>query len=244
MALITGGNRGIGFMTAKLFAAEGARVAMAARNVEDGNAAAKQIPGAIFIHCDVKLAAECFQAVEETVRALGRLDILFNNAGVIYRNRPVDVTSETEWDDTMDTNAKGAFLMSKFALPHLRSSGGGVIVNSASYAGLVGFAAHAAYSASKAAVVNLTRTMALDHAHENIRVNCICPGSVDTEMIHSAWRAYGNWDEAASVWAGKHPMGRIATPEEVARVVLFLACDDSSFITGVAIPVDGGLTAG
>jgi NAD(P)-dependent dehydrogenase (short-subunit alcohol dehydrogenase family) len=234
VALITGGTRGIGLVTAKLFAQEGARVALAGRNETDGKDAASQIPGAIFVRCDVRQAADCELAVERTVNALGRLDILFNNAGVIYRNRPVEATSEAEWDETMETNVKGTFLMSKYALPQLRASGGGAIVNTASYVALVGCAGLAAYCASKAAIANLTRAMALDHARENIRVNCICPGSVDTEMIHSAWRAYGDWDEAASLWAAKHPMGRIATPEEIARVVLFLASDDASFITGAA----------
>jgi NAD(P)-dependent dehydrogenase (short-subunit alcohol dehydrogenase family) len=244
VGLITGGNRGIGLATAKLFANEGARVVLAARNERDGRSAAIQVPNAIFVRCDVRRADDCQHIVEETVRAFGRLDILFNNAGVIYRNRTVEATSEAEWDDTMGTNLKGAFLMSKYALPHLRASGRGAIINSASYVALVGFPGLAAYCASKAAIVNLTRAMALDHARENIRVNCICPGSVDTEMIHSAWRAYGDWDEAAGVWAAKHPMGRIATPEEIARVVLFLASDDASFITGAAVPVDGGITAG
>lgn len=243
VALITGGNRGIGLAAAKLFAAEGARVLIAARNESDGIAAASQVTGALFVRCDVKYAPDCERTVSAAVQAFGRLDVLFNNAGVIYRNLPVEATSEQIWDDTIDTNLKGAFLMSKYALPHLRSSGGGAIINSASYVALVGFPGLAAYCASKAGIVNLTRAMALDHARDNIRVNCICPGSVDTEMIHSAWRAYGDLDKAAEVWAGKHPMGRIAAPEEIARVVLFLASDDSSFITGAAIPIDGGITA-
>ena len=243
VALITGGNRGIGLATAKLFAAEGAQVALAARNAEDGHAAAAQIPGAVFIQCDVTRAQDCEHAVEETIRVFGRLDILFNNAGIILRNRSVEATSEAEWDEIMDINVKGTFLMSKYALPHLRVRGG-AIVNTSSYVGLVGSPGLAAYSASKAAIVNLTRSMALDHAKENIRVNCICPGSVDTEMIQAAWRAYGDIDEAARVWSEKHPMNRIATPEEIARVVLFLASDDASFITGAAVPVDGGITAG
>jgi NAD(P)-dependent dehydrogenase (short-subunit alcohol dehydrogenase family) len=243
-ALITGGSRGIGLATAKLFAEEGARIVLAARNEEEGKKAARDVPNSLFVHCDVKRADDCRRAVEETVRTIGRLDILFNNAGVIYRNRPIEETTEAEWDDTMETNVKGTFLMSKYALPHLRASGHGAIVNTASYAAIVGFQGLAAYSASKAAIVNLTRTMALDHARENIRVNCVCPGSVDTDMIHAAWRAYGDWDEAARLWASKHPMGRIATADEIARAVLFLASEDASFITGVALPVDGGITAG
>lgn len=243
VALITGGTRGIGLATAKLFTEEGARVALAGRNEQDGKAAALQVQNSVFVRCDVKRADDCRRAVQETIRTFGKLDILFNNAGVIYRDRPVEATTEEEWDDTMETNVKGTFLMSKFAIPHLRRNGG-VIVNTASYAALVGFPGAAAYCASKAAIVNLTRTMALDHARENIRVNCICPGSVDTDMIHAAWRTYGDVEEAARVWAAKHPMGRIATPQEIARVVLFLASEDASFITGAAVPVDGGITAG
>ncbi len=243
-ALITGGSRGIGLATAKLFAAEGARVVLAARNEVEGGSAAGQVPNAIFVPCDVTRAADCQRTVEETVRAFGRLDILFNNAGVIYRNLTVEATTEAKWDDTLNTNLKGTFLMCKYAFPYLRASGRGAIVNTASYAALVGFAGLAAYCASKAAVVNLTRAMALDHASENLRVNCVCPGSVDTDMIRAAWQAYGDQEQAARLWAAKHPMGRIATPEEIARVVLFLASDDASFITGAAIPVDGGITAG
>ncbi|OQY93743.1 MAG: hypothetical protein B6D41_07425 [Chloroflexi bacterium UTCFX4] len=160
------------------------------------------------------------------------------------RNRNVETTTEAEWDATLDTNVKSVFLMSRAALPHLRAAGGGAIINTASYVGLVGFPGLAAYAASKGAVVNLTRAMALDHAPENIRVNCICPGSVETDMIHHAWELYGDVTQAARVWADKHPLKRIASPEEIARVVLFLASDAASFITGAALPVDGGITAG
>jgi NAD(P)-dependent dehydrogenase (short-subunit alcohol dehydrogenase family) len=137
---------------------------------------------------------------------------------------------------------KGAFLMSKYAMPALRERKG-CIVNLSSYVGLVGFRGASAYAASKAALVNLTRSMALDHAHEGVRVNAVCPGSVDTDMIHEAWKNFGDVEEAQRRWAEKHPMGRIAQPEEVARVILFLASDEASFITGVALPVDGGITA-
>ena len=241
--MITGGNRGIGLETAKLFAREGARVVLAARDETDGRMAEAQVPDAMFVRCDVRLVDDCRHAVEETVHRLGRLDILFNNAGIFYRNRTAEQTSESEWDETLDTNLKGTFLMCKYALPYLRIQSG-AIVNTASYVGLVGLSGAVAYCASKAGIVNLTRALALDHARESIRVNCICPGSVDTEMIHSAWRAFGDYKEAERLWAAKHPLGRIATPEEVARVVLFLASDDASFITGAAVPVDGGITAG
>jgi NAD(P)-dependent dehydrogenase (short-subunit alcohol dehydrogenase family) len=242
VVLITGGNRGIGLATAYLFASEGALVTLVARDRQRGEAAARQIPQAIFIPGDVRLAGDCASAVNGTVQLRNRLDILVNGAGVVYRNRTVEQTTEEEWDTTIDTNVKGAFLMSKYALPALRQSRGSII-NIASYVGLVGLLGAAAYAASKAALVNLTRTMALDHAHEQIRVNCVCPGSVDTEMIHEAWRLYGDVAEAQRVWAAKHPLRRIATPDEVARAILFLASDEASFITGAALAVDGGITA-
>lgn len=242
--LITGGNRGIGLATARLFAQAGARVAIVGRDADAGSAALRTLRDALFIQADVTRAADCQRAVDETARAFGALHILFNNAGIILRNRNVETTTEAEWDATLDTNVKSVFLMSRAALPHLRAAGGGAIINTASYVGLVGFPGLAAYAASKGAVVNLTRAMALDHAPENIRVNCICPGSVETDMIHHAWELYGDVTQAARVWADKHPLKRIASPEEIARVVLFLASDAASFITGAALPVDGGITAG
>lgn len=242
--LITGGNRGIGLATARLFAQAGARVAIIGRDADAGKAALRTLRDALFIQADVTRAADCQRAVDETARAFGALHILFNNAGIILRNRNVEATTEAEWDATLDTNVKSVFLMSRAALPHLRAAGGGAIINTASYVGLVGFPGLAAYAASKGAVVNLTRAMALDHAPENIRVNCICPGSVETDMIHHAWELYGDVTQAARVWADKHPLKRIASPEEIARVVLFLASDAASFITGAALPVDGGITAG
>jgi meso-butanediol dehydrogenase/(S,S)-butanediol dehydrogenase/diacetyl reductase len=168
--------------------------------------------------------------------------VLVNCAGIIYRNRTVEQTSEAEWDATFNTNVKGIFLMCKAALPALRARKG-CIVNLSSYVGLVGFAGASAYAASKAAILNLTRSMALDHAREGLRVNAVCPGSVETEMIHSAWEQFGDLESAQRLWAEKHPLGRIAQPVEIARVILFLASDEASFITGAALPVDGGLTA-
>jgi NAD(P)-dependent dehydrogenase (short-subunit alcohol dehydrogenase family) len=242
VALITGGNRGIGLAAARLFAAEGAKVTILARDQAKGESEAKQIPHANFIQGDVSKAEDCQGAVEETVRLHGALDVLVNCAGIIYRNRTAEQTAEEEWDATFDVNVKGTFLMCKYAMPALRVRKG-CIVNVASYVGLVGFAGTLAYAASKAAIVNLTRSMALDHAREGVRINAVCPGSVDTEMIHDAWRKYGDVEEAKRVWAEKHPLGRIARPEEVAHAILFLVSDEASFITGVALPVDGGITA-
>ena len=242
VALVTGGTRGIGLATGALLTAAGARVVLTGRNTKLGVEAERSLPGASFVPGDVRRADEVRKIVDGVVALHGRLDVLVNSAGIIHRNRSVEEHTEEEWDDTFDTNVKGTFLMCRAAMPHLRASRG-TVVNVASYTGLVGFAGSAAYAASKAAVVNLTRTMALDHAHEGVRVNCVCPGRVDTDMIHEAWEATGDVAGAARAWAGKHPLGRIATAEEVARAILFLASDAASFITGAALPVDGGITA-
>ena len=191
----------------------------------------------------MSVAADCERIVTRTLDLHARLDVLVNCAGVIFRNRTVEGTSEEEWDATFDVNVKGTFLMSKYALPALRETKG-CIVNVASYVGLVGFAGASAYAASKAAILNLTRSMALDHAKEDIRVNAVCPGSVDTDMIHAAWQQFGDVEQARKLWAEKHPMGRIATPGEVGRAILFLASEEASFITGTSLAVDGGITAG
>lgn len=242
VALITGGSRGIGLAAAQALAAEGASVVLFARDAAVGQASASTIAGAHFLRGDVTRAADCQQAVAETIHLHGRLDVLVNCAGIIYRNRTVEQTSEEEWDRTFDINVKGAFLMCKYALPGLRQTKGS-IVNVSSYVGLVGFAGASAYAASKAALLNLTRSMALDHAAEGLRVNAVCPGSVETDMIHAAWQELGDVEQARRLWAQKHPLGRIARPEEVARAILFLASSEASFITGAALAVDGGLTA-
>jgi NAD(P)-dependent dehydrogenase (short-subunit alcohol dehydrogenase family) len=242
VALVTGGTRGIGLATARGFLEEGASVAVIGRNQQRGDRVAQEL-GCLFVPTDVRVAAECEQAVQKTLEAYGRLDVLVNGAGVIYRDRTVEETTEEEWDATLDTNLKGAFLMSKYALPPLRASKG-TIVNVASYVGLVGFAGAGAYTASKAGLVGLTRTMALDHAADSVRINAVCPGSVLTDMIYEAWEAYGDVEEARRKWEAKHPLGRIGTPEEIAQTILFLASEDASFVTGAALPVDGGITAG
>ena len=243
IALISGGSRGIGLATAQLFVKEGAKVVIFARDAEIGAKAVESIPEAYFVAGDVTCREDCQRAVAETLNLHGRLDILINSAGIIYRNRTVEKTTEEEWDATFDINVKGVFLMSKYALPALRESEG-AIVNLSSYVGMVGFAGASAYAASKAAIINLTRSMALDHARENLRVNAVCPGSVETDMIRSAWEQTGDVEEAQRLWAEKHPLGRIAAPEEVAQAILFLASEEASFITGVALPVDRGITAG
>lgn len=243
VVLITGGNRGIGLATAHLFADEGAQVILFARDQALGESEAQKIPGAHFVQGDVTKAVDCQRGVAESIRLHGALDVLVNCAGIIYRNRTVEQTAEDEWDATFEVNVKGTFLMCKYAMPALRERKGS-IVNMSSYVGLVGFRGGSAYAASKAAIINLTRSMALDHAKEGMRINAVCPGSVDTEMIHAAWEKFGDVDEARRLWSEKHPLGRIAQPDEVAKAILFLAGDDASFITGIALAVDGGITAG
>lgn len=247
VALITGGNSGIGRAIANLFATEGARVVIAARNEARGSETVETIAKSggqgIFVTCDVRKAEDCQKAVETTIEAFGQLSILVNNAGTIYRATVVDTTEE-QWDDTMDTNVKGAYLMSKHAIPWMMKNGGGVIINIASYYGLVGGKEAAAYCASKGAMVLLTKAMALDHAAQNIRVNCICPGSVDTPMLKQEMEELGGVEKLRSLFEAKHPLGRICSPEEVAKAALFLASDDSSFVTGSSLVIDGGITAG
>ncbi len=246
VALITGGTSGIGEATAALFAREGARIAITGRNQERGQkvvAAIERTGGnAIFLQCDVRFSEHCRRAVEQTTAAFGRLDVLFNNAGVYYPHTTLDCTEE-EWDLQMDINLKGAFLMSKFALPAMIAQGSGVIINNSSGWGLVGGDAAVAYCASKGGLVLLTKAMAIDHGQQGIRVNCICPGDVDTPMLPEDARMRGLKWEKYLAGAANRPMGRIGTPEEIAKAVLFLASDDSSFMTGAALVVDGGGTA-
>ncbi len=246
--LVTGGNSGIGRATALAFAAEGAAVAIAARDEarsDDVATEVRKIGGRVMVlRCDVTDPASCQAAVASTVEELGGLDVLFNNAGIIYREKTAPATSVAEWDATFAVNTRGTFLMSKYAVPLMVAAGGGVIVNNASYFGLVGGKGTAAYSASKGAVVLLTKAMALDHARNGIRVNCVCAGSVDTPMLQGEMAEMGGEQAVRHVFEDKHPLGRIASPEEIAAAVLYLASDEAGFVTGVALPVDGGLTAG
>ena len=247
IALITGGTSGIGRATAVLFAKEGARVAITGRNEMRGLAVVEEIESAsgaaIFIRSDVRSAAECRQAVEQTLQTFGRLDILFNNAGVFYPNT-VPNSTEEEWNLTLDICLKGTYLMSKFALQAMLAQKSGVIINNSSGWGLVGGNAAAAYCAAKGGVVLLTKAMAIDHGPQGIRVNCVCPGDVDTPMLPEDARRRGmKWEDYLAT-ASDRPMGRIGKPEEIAAAVLFLASDEAHFITGAVLAVDGGGTAG
>lgn len=243
VALITGGSSGIGAATAILFAKEGASLAITGRNETRGHAVVAQIlergGNAIFIRTDVRKAAECRRSVDETLNSFGKLDILFNNAGVFYPHTTLECTEE-EWDLQIDINLKGTFLMSKFALHPMIQQGNGVIINNSSGWGIVGGDKAVAYCASKGGVVLLTKAMAIDHGRQGIRVNCICPGDVDTPMLPEDARMRGlKWEDYLAGCANR-PLGRIGTVDEIAKAVLFLASDDSSFMTGAALVVDGG----
>jgi NAD(P)-dependent dehydrogenase (short-subunit alcohol dehydrogenase family) len=248
VALITGATSGIGRATAVLFADEGAAVAVVGRDTDRGREVEEQIHSAggraIFVPADVRRADDCERSVGETVDAFGRLDVLFNNAGVYVENDTLGC-SEDEWDAQVDTSLKGAFLMSKFALPHMIAGGSGSIVNCASGWGIVGGEKAVAYCAAKGGMIVMTKAMAIDHGPQGIRVNAVCPGDTDTPMErvdaeHKGW----SWDEYVHWATDGRPIARMASPDEIARAVLFLASDESSFITGAVLPVDGGGVAG
>ncbi len=244
VALITGGTSGIGEATARLFAAEGAKVAFTGRRAELGDKLQAEAPNSKFIVADHRKLEDCERSVAETAAAFGRIDILFNNAGLVIGGT-AEETSEEDWAETMLLNVTGVWRMSRLVLPVMRAQGGGIIVNNASDWGLVGGPKAAAYATSKGAVVQLTRSMALDHARENIRINAVCPGDtfVKRWVEKNYFEKSGSVDEGLAQMGNTLPMGRVGSVEEIARTVLFLASDDSSFMTGVALPVDGGNTA-
>jgi NAD(P)-dependent dehydrogenase (short-subunit alcohol dehydrogenase family) len=246
-ALITGGASGIGRATAQLFAREGAAVAVVDLDQDGARAVAEEIVAAgglaIALGGDVSRAADCQRLVQATVETFGGLDILFNNAGIIRRTTIIDI-GEEEWDRVMAVNVKSIYLMSRYAIPFLAGRGGGAIVNTASGWGLVGGRNAVSYCASKGAVVNMTRAMALDHGHQKIRVNCICPGDTDTGMLRAEARQLGAAEADFLAEAADRPLGRVGRPEEIAQAVLYLASDAASFVTGTALVVDGGGLAG
>lgn len=247
VAIITGGNSGIGQATAELFAAEGARLCITGRNEKRCRDVAAEINKtggqAIFVISDVRSPDECRKTVEATLEAFNRVDILFNNAGVYFPDNAVGCPEE-EWDLTIDINLKGTFLMSKFVLPSMINQGSGVIINNGSGWGIVGGKEAVSYCASKGGVVLITKAMAIDHAAQGIRINCLCPGDVKTPMLDEDARKRGlTWEQYHAQAVTHRPMGRIGTPEEIAKAALYLASDDSSFMTGANLVVDGGGTA-
>jgi NAD(P)-dependent dehydrogenase (short-subunit alcohol dehydrogenase family) len=248
VALITGAGSGIGRAAAELFASEGAAVAVVDVRVDAAEETVAKIAAgggrAQAVAADVTVDADVTAAVARTLDSWGRLDVLYNNAGVDSRGSVADAT-EDDWDRCFSVNVKGTFLCSRAAVPHLAASGGGAIVNQGSVAALVGVPNFAAYCAAKGAVVALTRSMAIDLAPQSVRVNAICPGTVFTPLMEPLLRARGDGDLQAGLakTTAKYPIGRLGTPEEIARVAVFLASDDASFVTGSIVTADGGMTA-
>lgn len=243
VALITGAGSGIGRACALAFAREGARVALMGRRHERLEETAAQIGGdALVVAGDLASKDDIARAVGDAVARFGGLQVLVNNAAVLLPGTAESHT-EAEWDESFNVNVRGLWLMSRAVLPHLRRAGGGSIVNISSVLGLVGARNRVAYSASKGAVTLLTKAMALDHAAEQIRVNCICPGIVETELVADFVRKAPDPEAAYRARQALHPLGRFGRPEDIAACAVFLASDESSWMTGAAIPVDGGYTA-
>lgn len=246
-ALVSGGASGIGRAIALAFSGAGAAVAVADLDESGARTVSREIHSAggrsAAIRCDVSAEPDCRRAVEEAAAAFGGLDLLVNCAGIIRRASVLDTTEE-EWDRLMAVNVKSVFLLSRHAIPHMISAGGGVIVNISSGWGLTGGRMAAAYCASKAAVVNLTKAMALDHAPQNIRVVCICPGDTDTPMLRHEARQLDRPVEGFLREAADRPLGRIGTPDDIAHAALYLAGDRAAFVTGAVLVVDGGGLAG
>lgn len=243
---ISGGATGIGKATAVLFAEQGAVVTIFDRDIENGEKCLQKILNSggrgIFTSGNLIYPEEVEKAVEQSWHTFGGIDILINNAGVESPYSVHEMPVE-EWDRVLAINLRGMYLMAKAVIPIMKKSGGGAIVNTASISGLLGWPLSAAYCASKGGVIQLTKQMAVDYAQDNIRVNCIAPGTTLTPLIERIFQQESDPEEAKRQIAQKHPLGRFAQPEEIAQAILFLASDDASFITGAVLPVDGGYTA-
>ncbi len=246
VALITGAGSGIGRATAILFAKEGAKVSVVdldnERGVDTVQLIKDQGGNAIFIRADVSQIEDARRMVEITVNTWNRLDILFNNAGISVVGT-VETLTEEEWDRVMGVNLKSVFLGSKFAIPHMRRQGGGCIINMASANGIRPYTNRDAYSASKGAIISLTKGMALGFVKDNIRVNCLCPGTVETAILNGvASKLYPDMETARQAFIARQPMGRMGKPEEIAHAALYIASDEAAFMTGSALVIDGGMS--
>ncbi|MFZ7116549.1 MAG: SDR family oxidoreductase [Bacteroidota bacterium] len=241
-AIITGGSFGIGKATALAFASKGANVVIAdiIEDHETLELIKKSGGNAIFVKCDVSKASDVKKMIDAAISSFGTIDFCFNNAGIEGISALTHECTEENWDHTIDVNQKGVWLCMKHQIPVMLIQGKGVIVNNASVAGLVGFQNLPAYVASKHAIIGLTKSAALEYAKKGIRVNVVCPGVIKTPMID---RFTGNNKEVEKQFENQEPIGRLGQPEEVANAVIWLCSDQSSFVTGVTLPVDGGWVA-
>ena len=252
VALITGATSGIGEATAKLFAMEGASICVVGRNKERGTGVVEDIRNdggeAFFFYADVTKQQASKQMIEATIARFGTLDILFNNAGFEGRVKPLKDTTDEEWDEVLDIHLKALFLSCKYAIQHMIKSKGGIIINTSSELG-VGFrfaTNYVSYATSKAAVIAFTKALAMETAPQNIRVNCVCPGCIDTPMIAREVKEwirqgiYDNENQARDALASAYPVGHIGEVSDIAHAALYLASDEAKFVTGTALVVDGG----
>lgn len=243
VAVITGAASGIGRGTAELFAQMGSKVALLdidqTKGAEVESCINKDGSCAKFFKCDVTSHADCKKATEDIIARFGKIDILFNNAGVVIRKNTVDL-SEKEWDLALDVTLKGIFMLSHYVIPHMINNGGGSIINTGSGWSLKGGANAVSYCAAKGGTVNLTRAMAIDHGKHNIRVNCICPGDIDTPLLRGECEQLGENENQFMKEAADRPINRVGTPQDVAHAVLFFSSDMSVWVTGAHLVVDGG----
>lgn len=242
-AIVTGAGSGIGHACALALAQEGANVALVGRRRDRLEQLAHEIGNsALALQADVSSKDQIDRVVADTARHFGGINVLLNNAGVLHIGSAEQITEE-QWDETFNLNVRGLWLLSRAVLPHMRKTGGGSIINIASVLGINGARNRAAYAASKGAVVLLTKCMAVDHGQENIRVNAICPGFVETELTAKVISHAPNPDQVRRERTAVHPIGRLGKPEDIAGMAVYLASDESSWVTGAVFPVDGGYLA-